>query len=687
MRKFARNYYYSCYTLNTIKSQLGSPEMLRKFTKHPFLLPRLFVWGMMFMPIFFILNLFIPAYFSAKKRFESIYADFSHAPYLPIKVLAADGKLLGEISVAEISYEALPKALVETIVLEYDSLFWTNDGINIPSFSLQGSIAQSMARNATRSIGRRRGNFLIENYFWLPLIFEMSFTKEELFTIYCNELFWDWDSKGIENASQGYFRKTISEINLQEIAFLVGMSENPSGKRDSSRALNIRNRQLDRMAAHNIYPKAWKDSLKSLPLGVYPEKPENGMQTYLKEAVHEYLKEWQKIHYQENIYEAGLEVYTRIDSNMQAIAEANVRKMMPNIQTSFEKNSINKQEVKYDFWHKRLEYGRSEKELAKAIFEKREVSVFTWEGEKDTVMSPWEERQHYKKMQQIGFCAISPKTGQIKAYIGGIDKRFFPKDNVQSLKQIGSAIKPFFYGFALETDIYPCKVHPAGLNKGMEYSMGTAPPYFKIDGHATREYYQRFGFHSPLDTTSTLKIGMFDLSLMELIAAYTVFANKGTYIQPTLISHISDKSGNRFEIPVVSWQATSPSIAAGILGALKNIAMEDYGTGMSLAAKYGLKGEVACKTGNTATSYHMAWFTGICPDLVTTVWVGCDERNRDRDNIGIFTAMPIVGEWLKSLQQANLLLPQNFEKYEGKLPNMECNPNIASSKIDTEGWE
>lgn len=96
-------------------------------------------------------------------------------------------------------------------------------------------------------------------------------------------------------------------------------------------------------------------------------------------------------------------------------------------------------------------------------------------------MSPWEERQYYKKMQEIGFCAISPKTGQIGVYIGGIDKRFFPKDNIQSLKQIGSAVKPFFYGFALETDIYPCKVHPAcSPTKGMEYSMGTAPPYFKI---------------------------------------------------------------------------------------------------------------------------------------------------------------------------------------------------------------
>lgn len=677
--------------------------MLRKFFKHPFLLPRLLVWGMMFMPIFFILNLFIPAYFSAKKRFESIYADFSHAPHLPIKVLAADGKLLGEIwaegKCAEISYEALPKALVETIVLEYDSLFWTNDGINIPSFSLQGSIAQSIARNATRSIGRRRGNFLIETYFWLPLMFEKSFTKEEIFTIYCNELFWDWDSKGIENPSQGYFRKTISEINLQEIAFLVGMSKKPSGKRDTSQALAMRNKELDRMAEHNIYPSAWKDSLKSLPLGVYPPKPENGMRTYLKDAVHEYLKEWQKTHYQENIYEAGLQIYTTIDSNMQVIAEANVLKMMPKIQMDFEKNSIGKKERKYDsleivedmkrsnFWHKRLEYGRSEKELAKAIFEKREVRLFTWEGEIDTLMSPWEERQYYKKMQEIGFCAISPKTGQIKAYIGGIDKRFFPKDNIQSLKQIGSAVKPFFYGFALETDIYPCKVHPAGLNKGMEYSMGTAPPYFKIDGHATREYYQRFGFYSPLDTANTLKIGMFDLSLMELIAAYAVFANKGTYIQPTLISHITDKSGNRFEMPVVSWQATSVPIAEGLLGALKNIAMEDYGTGMSLATKYGLKGDIACKTGNTSTSRPTAWFTGICPDLVTTVWVGCDDRNRVWNKTGSQNAMLVVGQWLKNLQQANILLPQNFEKYEGKLPNMECNPNIASPKINTEGWE
>lgn len=251
--------------------------MLRKFFKHPFLLPRLLVWAMMFMPIFFMLNLFIPAYFSAKKRFESIYADLSHAPYLPIKVFSEDGKLLSEIwaegKCAEISYEALPKALVETIILEYDSLFWTNDGINITSFSLQGSIAQNMARNATSLILRRRNYFLVETYFWLPLMFEKSFTKEEIFTIYCNELCWDWERKGIENASQGYFHKTISEINLQEIAFLVGMSKNPSGKRDTNQALAMRNKQLDRMAKHNIYPSAWKDSLKNLPLGVYPEKP------------------------------------------------------------------------------------------------------------------------------------------------------------------------------------------------------------------------------------------------------------------------------------------------------------------------------------------------------------------------------------------------------------------------------
>ena len=242
--------------------------MLRKFFKHPFLLPRLLVWAVMFMPIFFILSLFIPAYFSAEKRFESIYADLSHAPYLPIKVFSEDGKLLGEIwaegKCAEISYEALPEALVETIVLE-DSNYWVHNGIGLPFYSMYmrySTITQVLAKN------RFRRNFLDVRFFF-PLLIEKYFTKEEILTIFLNE-------HEIESLTQKYFHKTTSTLNLQEIALFTATlrKRHPIKYGEENTSLwYIRNKQLDRMAEHNIYPSAWKDSLKSLPLVVYPEKP------------------------------------------------------------------------------------------------------------------------------------------------------------------------------------------------------------------------------------------------------------------------------------------------------------------------------------------------------------------------------------------------------------------------------
>lgn len=640
--------------------------MLRQFYQHQYFFPRIFTWTALFLPTFLVLRIFVLAYWAAETDFETICKNISHPPRQAVFLLTTEGDTLGEIDEGiEVAYSQLPKTLVETLILEEDSTFGSNNGINIPTFSgfIQSSLSSQVARYLSKNIGRRRiPIFYIQKYFYLPLMLERNFTKTEILTLFCNETYWDWENKGIAKACEHYFHKKVENLTLQEIALLMAIEKHPLSKRDTSRARNVRNLILANMAAHDIYPEKWKDSLQQSPLIFYPKKTENGMRKYLINAIEQAIETYQNIHYQENIYENGFVIQTTISSKMQELAERNTREMMTKIQRDFEKynkNKIPKDTTKIiemmkgsEYWQQRIKWAYSEKKLEKDIFEKEKTTIFTWQGEKDSLMSPYEVYLYEKMFRKTGFCVLSPQTGHILAYIGGANQRFFKKDNIYLPYLLNTINKPLFTACLMENGKNPADFSREAIEKRRNFpqSIGIILPP-QIAQNELITFYRTLGFEQSLPITSDhFRTGAFDASLYELMGAYTVLANQGKYTQPILIQLIIDENGNKTDLIPATWQAISPDVSAKMMNDLENETMKDYGTGFEFVAKYGLKGRFACSEVHT-NDMQTKWFIAMHTDLMLGTFVGEKDSFYKWEHKAYFEAGEnVVGNYLRVLQ-------------------------------------
>jgi penicillin-binding protein 1A len=547
---------------------------------------------------------------------------------------------------------------------------------------------------------------------WLTAFkIEHVYTKQQILTLYLNTVPFGNNSFGIKTASLKIFDKTPDKVNPAEAATLIGMLKatstyNPINNPD--RALERRNVVLGQMLKYNFLSKTDYDTWFKKPIKLDLSYVDNESQgdSYLRQAVERWLKKW--CHDNDyDLYEDGLKIYTTIDPRLQQYAEEAVAEKMKMLQKRFDnlwgdKNpwrDSNGDEIK-DFLLKAEErlpiYGLLQKKygnntaLINQYFEKpKRMKVFTWNGEKDTTFSSVDSIKYYTRILNTGMMTIEPSTGKIKVWIGGIDYNYFNYDHVnQAKRQAGSTFKPFAYLTALDNGYTPCdkftdkpvsiKYGDAGKEEvwepknadfkfsyqemSLRWAMGksvnsiTAQITEAVGWNKIVEYAHKCGIESHLKSVPSVSLGSNDVSVYEMVRAYSTFLNKGRKIDPLLVTKITDQQGNVLdEFALKSEQVISEETAWLMLYMFRGGMEEPGGTSQALWEYPGLwkkDNQIGGKTG-TSSGYVDGWYMGITKDLVTGIWVGADDRSvhftTSETGEGSHTALPIFGAFMQKV--------------------------------------
>ena len=547
---------------------------------------------------------------------------------------------------------------------------------------------------------------------WLTAFkIEHVYTKQQILTLYLNTVPFGNNSFGIKTASLKIFDKTPDKVNPAEAATLIGMLKatstyNPINNPD--RALERRNVVLGQMLKYNFLSKTDYDTWFKKPINLDLSYVDNESQgdSYLRQAVERWLKKW--CHDNDyDLYEDGLKIYTTIDPRLQQYAEEAVAEKMKMLQKRFDnlwgdKNpwrDSNGDEIK-DFLLKAEErlpiYGLLQKKygnntaLINQYFEKpKRMKVFTWNGEKDTTFSSVDSIKYYTRILNTGMMTIEPSTGKIKVWIGGIDYNYFNYDHVnQAKRQAGSTFKPFAYLTALDNGYTPCdkftdkpvsiKYGDAGKEEvwepknadfkfsyqemSLRWAMGksvnsiTAQITEAVGWNKIVEYAHKCGIESHLKSVPSVSLGSNDVSVYEMVRAYSTFLNKGRKIDPLLVTKITDQQGNVLdEFALKSEQVISEETAWLMLYMFRGGMEEPGGTSQALWEYPGLwkkDNQIGGKTG-TSSGYVDGWYMGITKDLVTGIWVGADDRSvhftTSETGEGSHTALPIFGAFMQKV--------------------------------------
>ncbi|MBO7132879.1 MAG: transglycosylase domain-containing protein, partial [Bacteroidales bacterium] len=569
---------------------------------------------------------------------------------------------------------------------------------------------------------------------------ENQYTKEEIISMYLNKFDFLNLAVGIESASRIYFDTIPLGLTKTQAAMLVGMAQNPSlynPIRYPERALSRRNTVLSQMLKYDKITRAEYDSLVNEPLGINFRRADHnlGAATYFREFlrlwltakkpikdnyvdVREYIEDsinweidpsygWCNKNKKPDgssydIYSDGLQLYTTIDSRMQKYAEEAVAEHVgAYLQPEFTKSMANNKNAPYyssiaaskkeecinsamrrtERWRVLKKAGVSEEDIVKTFYVKDTMTVFSWNGDIDTVMTPMDSMMYYKGFLQAGFLSMEPKTGHVKAYVGGINYMHFKYDNAtKSRRQVGSTFKPFIYCLLMQNGYSPCTKVP---NVEQTFKLPTGQYYTprysksKLDGQtitlkqglagslnqisawalkqttpeAVVDLANKMGVHSQIEPFPSMCVGIPQVLLCEMVGAYCTYPNKGIYTRPIYITRIEDKDGNELAsfIPIQT-EAISEETAALMIELLRGVV--DMGTGSRLRFKYNLTGEMGGKTGTTNNNSD-AWFMGVTPNLVNGVWVGGEEPTIRFSNMafgqGASAALPIWALYMQKV--------------------------------------
>ncbi|MBS1488027.1 MAG: transglycosylase domain-containing protein [Bacteroidetes bacterium] len=659
---------------------------------------------------------------------------------LSSEIISADGQSLGRYfryNRSQVRYQQLSPDLVNTLLISEDHRFHQHSGLDLPAYfrvikglvtfnSAGGgsTLTQQCAKNLFTQnadkkldgplarLGKYPKRFIQKTKEWIISVdLEQHFTKEEIIALYLNTCDFSSNAFGIKVASETYFNKDPDSLNLQESAILVGMLQAPSyynPKRNPANALTKRNEVLKKIFRHGYKIKTQKqfDSLKALPIELkYSVQNQNqGLATYFRTVLQNYLLNYCR-EKGLDLYNDGLKIYTTIDSRLQQYAEEAMYEQMKSLQKEFyaEWKSRNRNpwvdedghEIK-DFLAKRIKktdaykifaekYGEKSDSLKIMLRQKKQMTVFSYKGERDTLFSSFDSLNYYYRFLQSGLMSMDPVSGHIKAWVGGVDHKYFKFDHVrQSKRQPGSTFKPFIYGLAMESgyspfytmrDISPqfkIKGQPAwypanssGPPKGTGQKMTirqamaqsvnsiTAQMMQALGEENVVEFAHRVGIDSKLDAVPSLCLGTSDVSLFELVGAYCTFVNGGINTKPFFITHIEDKNGNVIEnfVPKTK-EAISEQTAYKMIFMLRGGVEEQGGTSQGLDLDLRKDNEIGGKTGTTNDASD-GWYVGVTHDLVTGVWVGGDERAIHFPSWnfgqGSRTARPIWAKYMKRI--------------------------------------
>lgn len=641
---------------------------------------------------------------------------------LASEVYSADGILLGKYYIqnrTNIHYKELNQGTIDALKATEDIRYDNHSGIDLrglmrvffktvilrQSGSGGGStITQQLAKNlfprekisGFRIVVRKVQEWVI------AARLERSYTKEEILAMYLNTVDFGSNSFGIKAASKTFFNKSPKNLKLEESAMLIGLLKAPtyySPVRNPDHALVRRNTVLAQMLKYGFLDESSFQTLTAKPISLnfVLEDHSEGMAPYFREYMRTFLVNWCKENKKPdgtpyNIYKDGLKIYTTIDSRMQRYAEEAMVEHMSQLQNTF-----------FDHWKRSSPFAKYPEVLTRGIkrseryaslkekgltedqimveFNKKiPMTVFSWSGDKDTLMSPLDSLRYYKMFLRTGFMSMDPHTGHIKAWVGGINHKHFKYDMVRGgRRQVGSTFKPFVYALAMQEGYSPCykipnirvvfKMKDGGqwspsnadkstggmlsLKQALAASVNNVTAYimkqFGVD--ATIALARKLGITSPIQNSPTICLGTPDISVYEMVGAYSAFANKGVWTEPIFISRIEDQSGTVLhEFIPKRVEALDEATAYITLNLMKGVV--ESGTGTRLRYRYGLKNDIAGKTGTTQNQSD-GWFMGITPDLVSGAWVGCEDRAvRFRSTYlgqGANTALPIWGLYMKKV--------------------------------------
>ena len=668
---------------------------------------------------------------------------------LATEIISADGKILGTYYIenrSNVRYAELSHYMPEALISIEDERFTEHSGIDQKALFrvafgvLTGNkkgggstITQQLAKNLFPRGENLSTSKLVLRKFqeWITATkLEHNYSKEEIIAMYLNTVFFGHNAFGIRAAASTFFDKKPKDMNIEECALMAGVVNAPtlfSPVRNPERSLGRRNLVLRKMADNGFITQAECDSISLIPIDMshFSIKDHNsGQATYFREFLRGELNEWAKNTTRAdgqpyNIYRDGLRIYTTIDSRMQHYAEEAVKEFMGNeLQPLFYKHwkgqknapfsNVTADEIDHilETSMKRTERYRNLKnagvpmDTIKTIFDRPvPMTVFSWKGPIDTVMSPMDSIRYYKWFLQTSLISIESHTGHVKAYVGGLDYRFFKYDHVtQARRQVGSTFKPFLYSLAMQEGEYtPCTRIPniqynIKLEDGNVWSPGNSGGHVgeeitlkyalaqsnnwisaylmnQFGPNAVIAQARRMGVESPIDPVPAICLGVCDLKLIEMVGAMSTFANQGVYIKPMFITRIEDKNGNviqRFS-PEES-EAMSELTAYKMVELMKGVVQS--GTGIRLRSTYGLSNPIAGKTGTTQKQSD-GYFMGITPDLTTGVWVGAEDRSvhfrSTQLGQGSHTALPIWALYMKKVYADKSL---NISKGDFTKPNI-----------------
>ncbi len=648
---------------------------------------------------------------------------------LATEIISSDNKILGTFHVenrSNLKFKNLSTNLVEALVSTEDARFYEHSGIDVKALfrvlirtilggdsdSGGGStITQQLAKNMfpREDLNKFQVVFRKLKEWIIAVKLERNFTKDEIIALYLNTVDFGNQSFGVKSAARIYFGTTPDSLKTEQSAMLVGLLKGPSyynPRRNYDRAVTRRNVVLAQMLKYDKLDQSEFDKLKDLPVDLSKFQAEShnaGTATYFREFLREQLSEWCKKNTKAdgtpyNLYKDGLKVYTTINSRMQTHAESAVKEHLRELQKTFFQHwkgnksapfanipeskikQIMRQAMQRSDRYKRMKAdGASEAEIEQAFKTKVKMKIFTWYGDSTVTMSPMDSIRYHKFFLQTGLMAVEPQTGYIRAWVGGINQKYFQYDHVFSGKrQVGSTFKPFVYAIAMREGWSPCTQVPnidvciptasgpwCPSNSSKEFEGAMVPlksalaySINKVSAYLIKQFgvepvinmVRHMGIKSHLDAVPSLCLGTSDLSVYEMTGAISTFANKGNYIEPTYITKIVDKDGKVYPFTPQREQAMDEQTAHLVIELMKGVV--EGGTATRLRGRYGLSMPIAGKTGTTQNNSD-GWFMGMTPELVTGVWVGCEDRAAHFRSTalgqGANTALPIWGLFMKKL--------------------------------------
>ena len=694
-------------------------------------------WIVVFLPVVLALLIFSTislGLWGFMPSFEELENPKSN---LASEIYSADGELLGTFYIqyrSNVEYEDLSPNLIKALLSTEDIRFHNHSGVDVRSImrvifrniiggqrSAGGgsTLTQQLAKNLfpRQESPSTMQLVIIKLKEWVTAArLERNYTKDEIIAMYLNTVDFGSHAFGIKSAAKTYFNTSPDSLRTEESALLVGLLQAPSRYhpvRNTQRSMQRRNVVLGQMTRYGYITPQEFDSLRALPVDMtrFSIQDQNtGPATYFREHLRNELTQWSRTRLKPdgenyNIYKDGLKIYTTIDSRMQRHAEAAVAEHMGGyLQKEFFNHwrgypnapfgaDLSREEVNRLMNNSmrrsdRYRYLRSmnmpEDSITLNFNTPTRMRVFTWEGEKDTIMTPMDSIRYYKHFLNTGLMAVEPQTGFVKAYVGGIDFRHFKFDHVtQSKRQVGSTFKPFLYTLAMrEGEFGPCSRVPntpvsfelwdgtiwtpknstdrrEGEMVTLKWALANSVNYIsaflikRYSPHALIDLVERLGITSHLDPVPAIALGTPDVSVYEMVGAMATYANKGVHIQPRFITHIEDNNGNLVEsFNVVQNEAMNEHTAFLMLELMKGVV--ESGTGIRLRLRYGLNNPIAGKTGTTQNNSD-GWFIGLTPDLVSGVWVGAEDRGIRFRTItlgqGANMALPIWAKFMTRLYE------------------------------------